>query len=56
MEKDSGDILADIKKLLILALVKQGVQSKEIASTLGVDPAIISRTVPSRLIRKKGSK
>ena len=49
MKKDNSErILTDIKKLLILALVKQGVQSKEIAVILGVDPAIVSRMVPTR--------
>jgi len=50
--KNPEDILSDIKKLLILALIKQGVQSKEIASVLGVDAAIITRMVPSRKAKK----
>lgn len=41
-------LLEDIRKLLVLALIKQGVQSKEIAEGLGVDPAIISRMIPRR--------
>lgn len=46
MKKNNSErILVDIKKLLILALIKQGVQSKEIAEVLGVDPAIISRMI-----------
>lgn len=53
MKKDNNErILTDIKKLLILALIKQGVQSKEIASVLGVDPAIISRLMPTRKIKR----
>ncbi|MBI1864126.1 hypothetical protein HYS03_02890 [Candidatus Woesebacteria bacterium] len=53
LKKDSGDTLSDIKKLLILALIKQGVQSKEIASILGVDPAIITRLVPARKLKNE---
>lgn len=53
LKKDSSDVLSDIKKLLILALIKQGVQSKEIAAVLGVDPAIITRMVPSRKLKAK---
>ena len=51
-KKNPEDILSDIKKLLILALIKQGVQSKEIASVLGVDAATITRIVPSRKAKK----
>lgn len=40
--------LEDIKKLLILTLIKQEVQSKEIAEILGVDPAVISRMISRR--------
>lgn len=47
------DALEQIKRLLVLALVQQGVQGKDIASVLGVDPATISRMVPSRQIKKK---
>lgn len=47
------DTLEQIKRLLILALVHQGVQGKDIAGVLGVDPAIISRMVPARKIKKK---
>ena len=52
MNNKSEDILLDIKKLLILDLIKKGVQSKEIAAVLGVDAAIITRIVPSRRIKK----
>lgn len=49
MHKDNSEkILMDIKKLLILALIKQDVRSKEIAQILGVDPAIISRMISRR--------
>lgn len=51
--KEQRDALEQIKRLLILALIHQGVQGKDIASVLGVDPAIISRMVPARQIKKK---
>ncbi len=35
--------LEEIKRLLILGLVNQGVKAKDIAALLEVDPAIISR-------------
>lgn len=52
MDAQATKILEDIKKLLILGLIKDGVQSKEIATVLKVDPAVISRLVP----RSKGNK
>lgn len=52
-DQKTNQLLEDIKKLLILDLIRQGVQGKEIASILGVDPAIISRMVPARQIKKK---
>jgi hypothetical protein len=51
--KEQKDNLEQIKRLLILALVHQGVQGKDIANVLEVDPAIISRMVPTRQIKKK---
>ena len=51
--EQKNDNLEQIKRLLILALVHQGLQGKDIASVLGVDPAVISRLVPSRQIKKK---
>lgn len=53
MDKQTTKLLGDIKKLFILALIKQGVQSKEIASILGVDPAVITRLVPSRKLKNE---
>jgi Mn-dependent DtxR family transcriptional regulator len=38
-------LLEDIKKLLILHLVRHNVPSKDIAAVLKVDPAVISRLV-----------
>lgn len=50
MDSRAIELLGDIKKLLILALIKQGVQSKEIAEALGVDPAVISRMISRKKI------
>jgi len=47
------DTLEQIKRLLVLALIHQGLQGKDIASVLDVDPAVISRMVPARQIKKK---
>lgn len=46
MDSQVVKLLEDIKKLLVLGLVKDGVQSKQIAAVLKVDPATISRMVP----------
>ena len=37
--------LEEIKRLLVLALINQGVKGKDIAAVLEVDPAIVSRMV-----------
>ncbi len=37
--------LEEIKRLLILGLVNQGVKGKDIAAMLEIDPAIISRMI-----------
>lgn len=42
-----------IKRLLILGLIKSGVQGKDIAVVLGVDPATITRIVPARKVNKQ---
>jgi Mn-dependent DtxR family transcriptional regulator len=52
-KEQKNDTLEQIKRLLVLALIHQGVQAKDIASVLEVDPAIISRMVPARQIKKK---
>jgi Mn-dependent DtxR family transcriptional regulator len=41
-------LLEDIKKLMILELIEKGVQSKDIASILKIDPATITRLVPRK--------
>lgn len=53
MDGQISKTLEQIKWLLVLQLQSQGVASKDIAATLGVDPAVISRKVPRR---KKNSK
>lgn len=46
-KKDSEKLepLEEIKRLLVLGLVNQGVQGRDIARVLEVDPAVISRMV-----------
>ncbi len=39
--------LEEIKRLLVLGLVNQGVKGKDIAAMLEVDPAVISRLISS---------
>lgn len=53
MDKRVTQLLEEIKKLLVLSLVERDVQGKRIAAVLGVDPAVISRLVPGRQIKKK---
>ena len=48
--------LQDIKRLLILQLLSSGVKAMHIATSLGVDNAVISRLVPARAIKKARSK
>lgn len=47
------DNLEQIKRLLIMALIRQGVPGSEIADVLGLDQSTISRMVPTRRIKKK---
>jgi len=51
MDTDIKKLLIDIKKLLILSLISKGVKSKDIASTLDVDAAIITRLVHSSKLK-----
>ncbi len=46
------DQLEQIKRLIILGLIKDGIQGKDIAKVLNVDPATITRIVPSRQLKK----
>jgi DNA-binding NarL/FixJ family response regulator len=52
MDKKIIQLLEEIKKLAILDLITRGVQGKDIAAVLGVDPGTISRIVPARRIKK----
>jgi len=40
--------LEEIKRLIILGLINNGVKAKDIAAVLEVDPAIISRLISSK--------
>ncbi len=40
--------LEEIKRLLVLGLIQQGVKGKDIAAVLEVDPAIISRMISNK--------
>lgn len=42
------DQLEDIKKLLILGLIHQGITGRDIAAILEVDPAVVSRMLPKK--------
>ncbi len=44
--------LEAIKKLLVLALLAQGLEQKLIAKALQIDPAQLSRMMPARKIKK----
>mgnify|MGYP003392706472 CR=1 FL=1 len=47
-KSDKLEPLEEIKRLLVLALVSQGVKGKDIATALQVDPAIISRMISGK--------
>lgn len=49
---DSDRQLEDIKRLLILLLMKLGSTSEEIAMALQVDASVIRRTIPGRKVKK----
>lgn len=51
--KEKIDNLEQIKRLLILGLIRSGVQGKDIANILGIDPATISRMIPVRSVKDK---
>ena len=52
-KESKSNSLDQIKRLLVLGLIHNGIKAKDIAATLGVDPAIITRMVPARQIKKK---
>ncbi len=47
------ETIDQIKRLLILALIHQGVTGKDIAHVLGVDPAVVSRITPPKSKKKQ---
>ncbi|MCA9352492.1 hypothetical protein KC866_03870 [Patescibacteria group bacterium] len=51
-EQKNDNLLEQIKRLLILSLIHQGVTGKDIAYVLGVDPAVISRMTPPKSKKK----
>ena len=58
--RSKGDPVVDeldaIKRLMILQLITSGIQSKDIASALGVDKSILSRLVPVRKVKRRLTK
>lgn len=50
-EREARD-LQDVKRLLILLLLKLGSTSEEIGAALGVDGSAVRRLIPSRKIKK----
>lgn len=53
-KEQKADSIEQIKRLLILGLVQQGVLGKRIAEVLDVDPAVVSRILsPKRSKRGK---
>jgi hypothetical protein len=44
--------LEAIKRLLILSLMKQGADSKEIGLALNIDSSVIRRMIPSNKIKR----
>ncbi len=51
-DKETDIVLDEIKKLLILQLIKQGTTPEEIAMVLKVTPKTIRNIVPMRKVRK----
>ncbi|MGH3010000.1 MAG: helix-turn-helix domain-containing protein [Gaiellaceae bacterium] len=51
--------MEDVKRLLVIQLIADGVQGAHIAKALGIDPSTISKMVPARdiqtALRKRGS-
>lgn len=42
-----------IKKLIMFSMITNGTKAKDIAKIFGVDPAVITRLVPTRKVSKK---
>ena len=52
MSEDGAKELDQVKRLLILLLIKRGSSSPEIAGALGVDESAVRRLVPARKVKK----
>lgn len=48
----ANDVQEDVKRLLILLLLKLGSTSDEIGSALNVDSSVIRKMMPSRKVKK----
>lgn len=59
MEKDQADkvveLLSGIQKLMVLDLMERGFTQNQIALTLGVGQATISRMFPKGVFKKAGN-
>jgi DNA-binding NarL/FixJ family response regulator len=47
-KSDKLEPMEEIKRLLVLALISQGLKGKDIAAALQVDPATISRMISGK--------
>jgi predicted transcriptional regulator len=50
-EEQQIELLDHIRRLLMLSLKQQGIQGKQMAEVMGVDPAVVSRILAAS--RKK---
>lgn len=51
-QQSADSLQEDMKRLMILGLIAQGVRSKDIAAVLGVHPSVITRMIPARGLSK----
>ena len=52
MKSDESKEFNDIKRLLILLLLKLGSSSEELGLALGVDSSVVRKMIPARSIKK----
>lgn len=52
MTSDASKELSDIKRLVVLLLLKLGSTSEEIALALQVDASVVRRMIPGRQVKK----
>jgi len=52
MKSEEPKEFNDIKRLLILLLLKLGSSSEEVGLALGVDSSVVRRMIPARSIKK----